>query len=44
MDVKLINPFIEAVANILPQLGFQAINRGKVSLQDQFVISKGVSV
>lgn len=44
MDVKMINPFIEAIMYIMPQLGFQSITKGKVSVGDQFMTSKGVTV
>jgi len=44
LDVKMINPFIEAIMNIMPQLGFQNITKGKVSVGDQFMMSKGVTV
>lgn len=44
MDVKLINPFIDAMVTIMPQLGFQNIVRGNISVGDQFVESRGVTV
>lgn len=44
MDVKLINPFIEAVATIMPQLGFQTVSKGNIAVGDKFVESKGVTV
>jgi len=44
LDVKMINPFIEAITNIMPQLGFQSITKGKLSIGDQFMTSKGVTV
>lgn len=44
MDVKVINPFIDAIVNIMPQLGFADVKRGKLSLKEHFVASKGVSV
>lgn len=31
MDVKLLNPFIEAVNSVLPQLGFQSIETKAVT-------------
>ena len=44
MDAKMINPFIEAIMHIMPQLGFQSITKGKISVGDQFMLSKGVTV
>lgn len=44
MDVKLINPFVDAVATVMPQLGFQNISRGKLALKEQYVSSQGVTV
>lgn len=40
----MINPFIEAISHIMPQLGFQSITKGKLSVGDQFMTSKGVTV
>ncbi len=40
----MINPFIEALMNIMPQLGFQNISKGKISIGDQFMNSKGVTI
>lgn len=44
MDVKLINPFIDAFMTIMPQVGFQNIARGKVSLKEKAADSLGVTV
>ena len=44
MDVKMINPFIEAIMHIMPQLGFRSITKGRLSVGDQFMASKGVTV
>ncbi|MEG6586238.1 chemotaxis protein CheX [Dendrosporobacter sp. 1207_IL3150] len=44
MDVKLINPFVDAVATVMPQLGFQNVSRGKLAVKDQYVSSQGVTV
>ena len=44
MDVKVINPFIEALTSVLPQLGFQSIVRGGLNVKEQFVESKGVTI
>lgn len=44
LDVKLINPFVDALVYIMPQLGFQTVAKGKLSIGDQFVDSKGVTV
>lgn len=40
----MINPFIDAIMTIMPQLGFQNIVKGKLSVGDQFVESKGITV
>ncbi len=40
----MINPFIEAILYIMPQLGFQNITKGKLLVKDQFMESKGVTV
>ncbi|MBM7867303.1 chemotaxis protein CheX [Heliobacterium gestii] len=42
MDVKHIEPFVEALHNVLPMLGFQQITRGKLSVGERFVAGKGV--
>lgn len=44
MDVKVINPFIEALSSVMPQLGFQNIGRGGLNVKEQFVESKGVTI
>ena len=44
MDVRYVNPFIDAITNIMPQLGFQSVVRGGVKTGDQFVESKGVTI
>ncbi|MZP28638.1 chemotaxis protein CheX [Heliobacterium undosum] len=44
MDVKHIDPFLEALHNVLPMLGFQQITRGKLSVGERFVSGKGVIV
>jgi chemotaxis protein CheX len=44
LDVKMINPFIDAIMTIMPQLGFENIVKGKLSVGDQFVESKGITI
>ncbi len=44
MDAKMINPFIDAIMTIMPQLGFENIVKGKLSVGDQFVESKGITI
>ena len=44
LDVKMVNPFIEAIMYIMPQLGFQNIVKGNLSVKDQFMESKGLTV
>lgn len=40
----MINPFIDAIMTIMPQLGFENIVKGKLSVGDQFVESKGITI
>lgn len=40
----MINPFIDAIMTIMPQLGFQNIVKGRLSVGDQFVESKGITI
>lgn len=44
MDAKLINPFLEAVTTILPQLGFKEVNRGGLCVKEEMLESHGVTV
>ena len=44
MDVNLINPVLEAMAEILPQIGFQSIEKKNVSLHDPVLSWKGIVV
>ncbi|TCO76892.1 chemotaxis protein CheX [Marinisporobacter balticus] len=44
MDVKLINPFIEAFLVVMPQIGFNDIKKGKMSLKDKNIKSDGVMI
>jgi chemotaxis protein CheX len=44
MDAKMINPFVDAVATVLPQLGFQSVQRGQIRLGEEFVEGRGVTV
>jgi len=44
LDANLINPFVDAITQVLPQVGVQAIGRGKISAKEQFVESKGVTI
>ena len=44
MDVKLVAPFVEGVANILPQFGFTQVRRGKLVLKEKLVVTKDVNV
>ena len=40
----MINPFIDAIMKVIPQLGFQNIIKGKLSVGEQFVERKGVTI
>lgn len=44
MNVNLINPFIIALGEVLPQLGFQSIIRGNLAVKEEMVDSRGVTV
>lgn len=44
MDVKNLAPFVEAVASVLPQLGFQSISRSGLKMTKGRVQSSGVLV
>lgn len=44
MDVKLVNPFIDAVADVLPQLGFKSIAKKGLDVKGSDVPSMGVMV
>ena len=42
MDVKWINPFIDAFMHVMPQLGFQQIEKSSVTLGQGKIKSAGV--
>lgn len=42
MDAKLINPFIQAVTEVMQQMGFQNINKSSVAVNEAVVKSLGV--
>lgn len=42
MDVKIVNPFIEAVADVLPQLGFKSITKQGLDIKGSNISSMGV--
>lgn len=44
MDARFVNPFIAATTNVVPQLGFKNVARGKVFTKEQTVDSLGVAV
>jgi chemotaxis protein CheX len=44
MDVKILAPFVEAIANVLPQLGFQSVARSGLKMTKGVVRSSGVLV
>lgn len=44
MDVKLVNPFVEAFVNVMPMLGFQDIKKGNLSLKGKELNSNGVLI
>lgn len=44
MDVKYVNPFIDAVTSVMPQLGFKEIVKGNLSVKNNNLKSKGVMI
>ncbi len=44
MDVKLLAPFVEAIANVMPQLGFQSVSRSGLRVAQGKVKCNGVIV
>lgn len=44
MDVKHINPFIESFTNVVPQIGFTNIEKGKLSVKTKDLKSSGVII
>lgn len=44
MDAKILSPFVEAVASVLPQMGFQSISRSGLKMTKGIVQSNGVLV
>ncbi|MDR3591653.1 MAG: chemotaxis protein CheX [Negativicutes bacterium] len=44
MDVNMINPILAAFANIIPQIGFQTVEKKAVALQGSVIKNEGVMV
>lgn len=44
MDVKYINPFLNAFTNVLPQFGVTDIKKGNVSIRNNMIESPGVII
>lgn len=44
MDVKIVNPFIDAIAEVLPQLGFQSITKRGLDVRGSSIPNLGVMV
>jgi chemotaxis protein CheX len=44
MDAKLINPFIASIKNVMPQMGFANVEKGKLSVKKSEVVSPGVLI
>ena len=42
MDVKIVNPFVEAVDDVMPQLGFKEIKKVGLEVKDSHIPSHGV--
>ena len=44
MDVKNINPFIESFISVMPQLGFEQVRKGKLSLKNEDLLGSGIII
>lgn len=44
MDAKLVNPFIDSLVAVLPQMGFDVPKRSKMTVKSQTCESLGVSI
>lgn len=44
MDVKYINPFVQSFTSVMPQLGFQEVNKGELSVKGKDLIYSGVVI
>lgn len=44
MDVKYINPFISAFTNVIPQLGFNSVKKGDISVKNKDLEGSGVII
>ncbi len=44
MDVKYINPFISAFTNVIPQLGFNRVEKGNISVKKKDSVGTGVII
>lgn len=44
MSADLINPFLNAMLSVMPQLGFQKVTTGKLTIKTDLVTSMGVTL
>ncbi|WP_353093836.1 chemotaxis protein CheX [Tissierella praeacuta] len=44
MDVKYINPFLVSFQNVMPQIGFEEVKKGKVSIKEGHLVTNGVLI
>ncbi|AEE92623.1 MAG: chemotaxis protein CheX [Tepidanaerobacter acetatoxydans] len=44
MDAKHVNPFLMAFQNVMPQIGFQSIKRGKLSVKGKKLQTDGILI
>ncbi len=44
MDVKYINPFLESFSAVMPQLGYENIQKGSLSVKGQELVNSGVNI
>ena len=44
MDVKYINPFLTSFKNVMPQIGFEKVEKGKININEGELITDGVLI
>lgn len=44
MNVEYVNPFIESFTTVMPQLGFQNVKKGKLSILNKEFVGNGVVI
>lgn len=44
MDVKYINPFLTSFKNVMPQIGFEKVEKGKISINEGDLVTDGILI